>query len=247
MVSAGSAEPLICSRRRTALIAEQVSLLWNACAQRRQIGGEQSVFRKAIVAVMALGFLLAASSSALAEMSISAVGGPQPSRSWVHDFGISTDSSFTNFGMALTNLNYTPYFGLLDNGPPAIDFAQGGTAGWSETYFGPTSSGPGFIATAQGTATTELIWRSHFADPISRPFVMTVFAYSDIHTLSDFDFGTATWSGKSWSYNSYTGMSWIDFQQAVAGGAAPLPSAALLGVVGLFGVATIRRRLVDGR
>jgi hypothetical protein len=179
-------------------------------------------------------------------MSISAIGSPQPSASWTHDFGVTTSSSFTSFGVALSNVDATSYFGLLNNGPPAIDFSQGGTAGWFQSYFGPFPSGPGFVATAIGVPSTEVLWRSHFADPTSHPFVMTVFAYNNITSSTVFDSATATWNGNSWSYNADSGMSWIDFQQAVAGGAAPLPSAVLLGIVGLFGIGSLRRRLING-
>jgi hypothetical protein len=176
-------------------------------------------------------------------MSISAVGDPQPSASWVQNFGITASATFTSFGVALTNFDATPYFGLINSGPPAIDFSQGGTAGWFQSFFGPFPSGPGFVATAMGVPATELVWQSHFGDPLSHPFVMTVFAYDNITSTNVFDSATATWNGSNWLYNADDGMSWIDFQEAVAGGAAPLPSAALLGVVGLSGVALARRRM----
>jgi len=187
--------------------------------------------------------LLGLASVATADMSVSAVGYPLMGGSWFQDFHLTSNNSFTRMGIALTNPDATPYFGLVNSGPPAIDFSAGGTPLWFQTFFGPFPSGPGFIATAFGVPTDDMMWRSHFADPLTYPFTMTVFAYDDLTSTTVWDKATATWDGTSWSYGNDTGMSWVEFQSSVSG-IAPVPSAFVMALAGMGGVTWVRRRLV---
>lgn len=131
-------------------------------------------FRLIAGVLVAMG---ACAGAARADMSIAAVGRPIAGGSWFQSFEISTSDSFNKFGIGLTAPDATSYFGLLNTPSPAINFSLGGTSGWAQDFFGPFPSGPGFVATAGGTSTTELVWRSHFADPQAQAFTMTVFAY----------------------------------------------------------------------
>jgi hypothetical protein len=172
-------------------------------------------------------------------IAIEALGDPIPGGSWFQDLHITSNAAFTGLGVGLTDSNGDLYFGLVNSPEPAMDFANG-SAGWAQTVFVPSVSPVGLLAESAGPATTELVWRTHFADPTSEPFTMAVFATVDNGIL--FDSATATWDGSSWSYNSAPGMSWQQFQQIAGEGHVPAPSAALLGMMGLGLVGLVSRR-----
>ncbi len=95
---------------------------------------------------------------------------------------------------------------------------------------------------ASGDATETFLWRSHFAgDKEGQDFVLTLFAFND---ALQWQGAAARWNGDSWTFGVRTaGVSWEEFQ--VMGGtasASPIPSACLLGLVGLGLVGGMSRR-----
>ena len=178
-------------------------------------------------------------SPSVAGLRFRAIGDPVSGGSWFQMFSVHSPTAFTNLGMMLD----FGYAGL--EGSPAMDFSfADATAGWKES-FGPATGATWPMAAATGTATTDLVWQAHFADPVSQSFSMTLFAYNDIGS-NVFDGARALWNGSEWSYAGVAnGYSWEIYQSTVAGTpTVPVPSALLLGGVGLAAVGQIRRRLL---
>lgn len=185
---------------------------------------------------------LAGTGSATANLDIRAIDLPMMGGSWYQDFRVSADSSFTQLGVSLAKPDTSAYFGLVNSPYAAMDFTFG-TPGWAQTFFGPFPTDTGSMAIAEatnGSGVYDLLWRAHFADPLAQAFTMTVFAFDDITTTTLFDSATASWDGSDWSYDAVPGMSWEEFQGAVAT-SIPVPASALLGVLGLGLVAGIVR------
>lgn len=203
------------------------------------------IFGKHFQTVLAVGIIgwLAAASPVKADLSIQAIDAPSMGGSWFQDFHVGADTSFTQLGISLAKPDASAYFGLVNSPRPAMAF-RFGTADWAQIYFGPFPISTGSMAIAQstnGSGVSDLLWRAHFADPMTQAFTMTVFAFDDITTTILFDSATASWDGTEWTYNAAPGMSWEEFQGAVAT-SIPLPASALLGVLGLGLVAGITRR-----
>lgn len=203
------------------------------------------VWGKHFGSALTLGIIgsLAGAGPVNANLEIRALHVPMMGGSWYQDFRVSADTSFTQLGVSLAKPDTSAYFGLVNSPHPAMDFTFG-TSDWAQTFFGPLPADTGSVAVAQatnGSGVSDLLWRAHFADPMAQAFTMTVFAFDDITTTILFDSATASWDGGDWSYNAAPGMSWEEFQGAV-GVSTPLPTSALMVVLGLGLVAGITRR-----
>ncbi len=171
----------------------------------------------------------------IANLAFEAIGDPIAGGSWFQDFGVHSPTAFSNLGMMLGS----GYPGLV--GSPAMSFSDGGTAGWTEVL-GPPSGGTWPIAASAGPATTDVLWRAHFVDPMSQGLTMTLFAYDEVGS-NIFDGAVALWDGSEWHYAGVpSGHAWEDYQDAVAAAHTPVPSAVLLGALGLCLVGPIRKR-----
>lgn len=179
-----------------------------------------------------------------ATLSFTALGGPTIGHSWDALFYVHAPTSFTNLGVVLST------GGALEGSPSMFDFADlsGPLGGWSQT-FGPGSGVAGSVALSHGTATNDLFWGTHFAgsNPSEQSFSMTLFSFNDLGS-NIWDGAVADWDGTSWSMRGVPDSSaWEAFRSTIESGtiqSVPLPSAALLGVLGLGCVATLRKRFV---
>lgn len=183
-------------------------------------------------------------SDTAATLSFTALGGPTIGHSWDALFYVHAPTSFTNLGVVVGT------GGALEGSPSMFDFADlsGPVGGWSQ-FFGPGSGSTGGTALSFGPSTNDLFWATHFAgnNPSEQSFSMTLFSFNDLGS-NIWDGAVADWDGTSWSMRGVPDLSaWEAFRSTIESGtiqSVPLPSAALLGVLGLGCVATLRKRFV---
>jgi hypothetical protein len=177
-------------------------------------------------------------------LSFQALGGPMIGNSWDALFYVHAPTAFSHLGVVVGA------GGALEGSPSMLSFANlaGPLASWSQ-FFGPGPGATGSTALSFGTPTNDLFWGTHFAgnDPASQSFDMTLFSFNDIGS-NVWDGTVASWNGAAWSITGVPDLhAWRAFQETVAGGTietVPVPTAALLGLVGLSCAATLRKWFV---
>ncbi len=192
-------------------------------------------FSRCFSGVVAAVVLSSAATAQANVLRVAALGNPIPGGSWFQDFYVYAPTSFTNLGV------YVNGGAALLEGAPSMDFSAGGTPGWFQVI-GPPSGAVWPVAASIGPSSNSVIWRAHFADPVSQPFSISLFAFSDIGS-NIFSGARATWNGSSWTYSGLKSLQeWYDFQNAVASNPVPVPAGVVLAGLGLLCVVSVRIR-----
>lgn len=187
--------------------------------------------------LLALGLL---SAPAAADLTFNAVVDPQDANSWYQSFHLSTTRAFTNVGLVLTPTVFDHGGASFKN--PEWDFSTLG----NPAHFAEAASGR-LWTVASGDSTDDLLWRSHFSgDRRRQSFVLSLFAWDRSFAWQT---AAAYWNGSRWRFGVTPSVTWEQFEAlgAVSSGGtpvhAPAPSAVLMGVLGLFGVYGLKRRV----
>ena len=181
------------------------------------------------------GLFLAFPSGVRADLSFQTVGDPFDGGSWFQAFHVNSSAEFENIGLVVWSGDETAGFET-----PAWNFTlrpdEVNPHMFTETFsFGDS------IAAAHGNATDTLTWESHFAgEKEDQSFTMSLFVWDD--PLRNIGAAAAAWDGETWDLKAASNVTWEDFQSQVGIGIAPVPSALLLGTMGLLIVGWIRSR-----
>lgn len=173
-----------------------------------------------------------------ADLIFETVGNPVDGGSWYQGFHLSTPREFDHVGMVLGRLRGDDGTSRFED--PAWDFEtiDGNPHAFDGVRFRP------WLTIAAGDDTNELYWQTHFAGKKEgQSFALALFAWDD--AFLSIQGAVGWWNGDAWAFRAPSRITWEEFVQmgGTAADPVPLPSAALLGVLGLGLVGGVYRRL----
>ncbi len=199
--------------------------------------------RTSILFVCAIVFNFSIS-SVQANLAFDLVGTPTPSGSWYQGFHLTTQTNFNNLGLILTPM-------ATDDGtsgfkPPAWDLSVSPLGSASATFNESLSLGS-WLTVASGASTDELYWRSHFlGNMATQDFVLTAFTFDNYLSPDSVQVAAARWDGSVWDFYTPPAVTWDEFVTSAGTDlnsvVAPVPSAALLALLGLIVCVPLARK-----
>lgn len=186
--------------------------------------------------VFGIAALYAHAAPAEADLIFETVGNPIDGGSWHQGFHLSTPREFDHVGMVLGRLPGDD--GTSGFETPAWDFEA---IDGNPHEFHEDRSWQ-WLTIAAGEDTNELYWQTHFAgEKEGQDLALALFAWDD--AFRSIQAAAARWDGDTWSFRAPGHVTWEEFVQMGGIAAVPLPSAVLLGALGLALVGGVYRRL----